>query len=138
MPFIIEKISEEQRENFAKKAINNPLLCGLPILNPTSWVIDHQKDVYLFGIGTHRDYPDEDLFYFHWKDLEFILPLRKQNQMPNTRIWSLDTTWESPIVIMAFDRKQELLMDLKEALLIYKLDGTLTADNQAVKVEFEF
>lgn len=138
MSFIVEQLSEEQREEFAKKTITNPLSCSLPILNPTSWVIDHQKDVYLFGIGTHRDYPDEALFFFHWKDLEFILPLRKQNQMPNTRIWSLNTTWKSPIVIIAFDRKQELLMDLKEALLIYKLDGTLTADNQAVEVEFEF
>lgn len=138
MSFIVEQLSEEQREEFAKKTITNPISCSLPILNPTSWVIDHQKDVYLFGIGTHRDYPDENLFFFHWKDLESILPLRKKNQMPNTRIWSLNTIWESPIVIMAFDRKQELLMDLKEALLIYKLDGTLTAYNQAVEVEFEF
>ena len=40
------------------------------------------KDVFLFAIGVHRDYPDEELFFFHWKDQEMILPLKKKNQLP--------------------------------------------------------
>ena len=81
MAFDIEELTPEQQEQFAVKQIPDPLSPTLGILKPREWIIDVGKDVFLFAIGVHRDYPDEELFFFHWKDQEMILPLRKENQL---------------------------------------------------------
>lgn len=81
MAFLIEKLTQKQREQFEIKQIRNPLSPVLGILKPSEWIIDIEKDVFLFVIGVHRDYPNEELFFFHWKGMEFILPLKKRKQI---------------------------------------------------------
>ena len=70
MAFEIEALTAEQREQFAVKQIPDPLSPVLGILKPREWIIDAGKDVFLFAIGVPRDYPNEELFFFHWKDQE--------------------------------------------------------------------
>ena len=86
MAFLIEKLTQKQREQFEMKQIRNPLSPVLGFLKPSEWIIDIGKDVFLFAIGVHRDYPNEELFFFHWRDMEFILPLKKENKLPNTSV----------------------------------------------------
>ena len=81
MAFEMEALTAEQREQFAAKQIPDPLSPVLGILKPREWIIDAGKDVFLFAIGVHRDYPNEELFFFHWKDQEMILPLEFPNLM---------------------------------------------------------
>ncbi|MFQ9857026.1 MAG: hypothetical protein ACLRYD_10780 [Ruminococcus callidus] len=64
MAFEIEALTAEQREQFAAKQIPDPLSPVLGILKPREWIIDAGKDVFLFAIGVHRDYPNEELFFF--------------------------------------------------------------------------
>ena len=116
MAFDIEELTPEQQEQFAVKQIPDPLSPTLGILKPREWIIDVGKDVFLFAIGVHRDYPDEELFFFHWKYQEMILPLRKENQLPNTRIWSFQTSWENPLRYVQGNIRSQILADLKQAL----------------------
>lgn len=138
MAFLIEKLTQKQREQFEMKQIINPLSTVLSVLKPSEWIIDVEKDVFLFAIGVHRDYPGEELFFFSWKDLEFILPLKKKNQLPNTRIWSLNTSWNSAIKNIQSDVKAQMIMDLKEALNVYRVDGSSEPSNMAVQILYDF
>lgn len=70
MAFLIKKLTQKQREQFEMKQIGNPLSPALAILKPSEWIIDVEKDVFLFAIGVHRDYPNEELFFFYWKGME--------------------------------------------------------------------
>lgn len=138
MAFDIEELTPEQQEQFAVKQIPDPLSPTLGILKPREWIIDVGKDVFLFAIGVHRDYPDEELFFFHWKDQEMILSLRKENQLPNTRIWSFQTSWENPLRYVQGNIRSQILADLKQALEVYRVDGTSDPSNLAVQVVCDF
>ena len=116
MAFEIEALTAKQREQFAVKQIPDPLSPVLGILKPREWIIDAGKDVFLFAIGVHRDYPNEELFFFHWKDQEMILPLR--NVQGNIR--------------------SQILADWKQALEVYRVDGTSDPSNLAVQVVCDF
>lgn len=138
MAFEIEALTVKQREQFAVKQIPDPLSPVLGILKPREWIIDAGKDVFLFAIGVHRDYPNEELFFFHWKAQEMILPLRKENQLPNTRIWSFQTSWENPLRYVQGNIRSQMLADLKQALEVYRADGTSDPSNLAVQVVCDF
>lgn len=138
MAFLIEKLSQKQREWFEMKQIRNPLSLVLGILKPSEWITDIEKDVFLFSIGVHRDYPNEELFFFHWRGMEFILPLKKENKLPNTRIWSLDTSWNNPMKNIQSDMRSQVIINLKEALDIYRVDGTSDPDNLSVQILYDF
>lgn len=138
MAFLIEKLTQKQREQFEIKQIRNPLSPVLGFLKPSEWIIDIEKDVFLFAIGVHRDYPNEELFFFHWRGMEFILPLKKENKLPNTRIWSLNTSWDNPIKNIQSDIKAQVIIDLKDALDVYRVDGTSDPDNLSVQILYDF
>lgn len=138
MAFLIEKLTQKQREQFEVKQIRNPLSPVLGILKPSEWIIDIEKDVFLFVIGVHRDYPNEELFFFHWKGMEFILPLKKENKLPNTRIWILNTSWDNPIKSIQSDIKSQVIIDLKYALDVYRIDGTSDPSNLSVQILYDF
>ena len=122
MAFEIEALTAEQREQFAAKQIPDPLSPVLGILKPREWIIDAGKE----------------LFFFHWKDQEMILPLRKENQLPNTRIWSFQTSWENPLRYVQGNIRSQILADLKQALEVYRVDGTSDPSNLAVQVVCDF
>lgn len=138
MAFEIEALTAEQREQFAAKQIPDPLSPVLGILKPREWIIDAGKAVFLFAIGVHRDYPNEELFFFHWKDQEMILPLKKENRLPNTRIWSFQISWENPLRYIPGNIRSQMLEDLKLALEVYRVDGTSDPSNLAVQVVCDF
>lgn len=138
MPFVNEYLTDEQREDFERKGIRNPLSSALPILKPIKWICDSESNSYLFSIGTHRDYPDEELFFWHWKNQEFILPLKKHNIPPDTRMWGLNTFYPNPIVQLQDNVAAEMIESLKLALEVYRLDGTTNPDNMSVKILFDF
>lgn len=139
MAFENEKVTQEERKNFQLKGIKNPLSPTLPTLKPTYWTIDKEKNVYLFRIGTHRDYPNEELFFYKWKDQEFILPIKKENRLPDTRIWSLNTSWDSPLKhIENSELWNELIKDLRLALKEHKLYGNLDDTNEVINIVCDF
>lgn len=63
MAFSLKKLTPKQREQFAQKQIENPLSPALGVLHPSACIADTEKDVIFVAIGTHRDYPDEELFF---------------------------------------------------------------------------
>lgn len=138
MPFVNEYLTDEQRKDFKRKGIKNPLSSALPILKPIKWICDSESNSYLFSIGTHRDYPDEELFFWHWKNQEFILPLKKHNIPSDTRMWGLNTSYPNPIVQLQDNVAAEMIESLKLALEVYRLDGTTNSDNMSVKILFDF
>lgn len=46
MAFLIEKLTQKQREQFEMKQIRNPLSPVLGFLKPSEWIIDIGKDVF--------------------------------------------------------------------------------------------
>ena len=64
--------------------------------------------------------------------------LKKENKLPNTRIWSLNTSWNNPIKNIQSDIKSQVIIDLKEALDIYRVDGTSDPDNLSVQILYDF
>jgi hypothetical protein len=82
MAFVNARLTDEQREEFERKCIGDPLSPALPVLKPLEWICDNEKESYLFSIGTHHDYPNEELFFWHWKNQEFILPVKKKIFFP--------------------------------------------------------
>ena len=138
MAFYLKKLTPKQREQFAQKQIENPLSPALGVLHPIKCITDTESDVVFVAIGTHRDYPDEELFFLHWRAWEMILPLRKENRLPNTRIWSLNTSWENPIQSMPDEIRPQIMADLKEILAVYRVDGTRNPDNLSVEIFYDF
>ena len=67
-----------------------------------------------------------------------ILPLRKENRLPNTRVWSLNTSWENPIQSVPDEIRPQIMADLKEILDIYRVDGTRNPDNLSVEILYDF
>ena len=64
--------------------------------------------------------------------------IKKENKLPNTRIWSLNTSWDNPIKNIQSDIKSQVIIDLKEALDIYRVDGTSDPDNLSVQILYDF
>ena len=89
------------------------------------------------GIIKNRKY-FADKLGLSWKDQEMILPLRKENQLPNTRIWSFQTSWENPLRYVQGNIRSQILADLKQALEVYRVDGTSDPSNLAVQVVCDF
>lgn len=67
-----------------------------------------------------------------------ILPLRKENRLPNTRVWSLNTSWENPIQSVPDEIRPQIMADLKEILDVYRVDGTRNPDNLSVEILYDF
>ena len=67
-----------------------------------------------------------------------ILPPRKENRLPNTRVWSLNTSWENPIQSVPDEIRPQIMADLKEILDVYRVDGTRNPDNLSVEILYDF
>ena len=67
-----------------------------------------------------------------------ILPLRKENRLPNTRVWSLNTSWENPIQSVPDEIRPQIMADLKGILDVYRVDGTRNPDNLSVEILYDF
>ena len=67
-----------------------------------------------------------------------ILPLRKEYRLPNTRVWSLNTSWENPIQSVPDEIRPQIMADLKEILDVYRVDGTRNPDNLSVEILYDF
>jgi len=138
MAFVNIRLTTEQREEFVKKNISNPISPVLPPLNPALWTIDKDKDVYLFKIGTHRDYPYDVLFYYSWKDCDMILPLKRKYVSPYICAWDLKTEWKQPINNIKDRAIQcEMINDLKLALTEHRLEGNPDI-KEDTNINFEF
>jgi len=138
MGFINEKVTEQERNKFKQKKIQNPLSPVLPVLAPVYWTIDREKDMYLFKIGTHRDYPNEEWFFFKYKEREIVLFMDYKYESPNKCIWKIEidrickyNKIEQSIVYSIFD-------ELKKAFYVYQFNGKPDAENQEMKVVCEF
>lgn len=81
MAFLIEKLTQKQREQFEMKQIRNPLSPVLGFLKPSEWIIDIGKDVFLFAIGVHRDYPNEEFILFSLERYGVYFAIKKINYL---------------------------------------------------------
>lgn len=48
------------------------------------------------------------------------------------------TSWDNPIKNIQSDIKSQVIIDLKEALDIYRVDGTSDPDNLSVQILYDF
>ena len=74
MAFVNEKLTPEQQQEVNSWEISYPRCAMGQILktdilvNPWYWTVDKERKIYLFGIYYLRDYFEESLFVFIWKN----------------------------------------------------------------------
>lgn len=139
MGFINEKVTEQERNAFKQKKIQNPLSPVLPVLSPVYWTIDREKDTYLFKIGTHRDFPDEEYFYFKCMEYELIIFIGYRYESPNICKWNFDINKNCKYNKMEISKFTTYMLELlKDALVTFQLNGKTEYENQEMNVICEF
>jgi hypothetical protein len=132
MTFVIEKVPELVIEKYGMREINKKLQAGD---FDYEWVIDRERDVFLRHVRRgDRDRPQLHYFSLYWKGTLISICLEKHGE--GTRGGKGSTTWswaDGKIPEQLTSRRQEILADLKEALVAYKDFGSYStiADHTA-------
>lgn len=118
MPFVNEKLTEEQRKEFVSRGIKRPW--SELIANPIYRTIDVERNMCLWELGNlGRDYFDHYMFLFEWNGeehftiMEYIDPGASEDYI----MWSLSKFDKNVIFNKPFAE------DFKEALIQYAVNG---------------
>ena len=121
MGFVNEKLTKEQREGFVAKGIINPASDIGRVLNPLYWTIDRDKDMCLIDAGVHRDFYDEHYFLFFWNNEPHIISLiQEYGDETNSVLWCK----KAHVSEYVFSDNESFVDDLRDALRVFKFDGT--------------
>jgi hypothetical protein len=71
MTFVNEKLTAEQRKEFAKREIKHPHN-PTKLLVPYFWTIDHFTDTCLISAGEYHDLPEEIFLFLSLKSRFFV------------------------------------------------------------------
>jgi hypothetical protein len=74
MPFVNEKLTEDQRNALIARNIPNPIRKGKAI-GSYHWTADHEKDLFLIHAGCFHDLPEEEIFVFLYSDKVIFVTL---------------------------------------------------------------
>ncbi len=143
MSFTIEKLSDEQRKEFALWQLKEPVLGFGRVIRevdmypPSEWTIDRDRKIYLIGSSCDLDYPDEKLFVFIWRGKDYLVQFHQSFKDDNTVVWSppqkyfINNTFP-------YCTEEMFIHDLREALTAYGAFGTVLDKLPKCNVEFIF
>ncbi len=135
MAFINERLTDLQREDFAKRNIKNPLLKD-QLLIPYFWTADYERNTFLVNVGSSHDLPEEELFIFIRNQDVFLFKLEMQNVDGKTKKWNF---LNFKPISDNIETDEDLLMNLfKEALTEYKYNGLPENYRQQFDMEIDF
>lgn len=126
MPFVNEKISEQDIQKYDLREINKQFLKGD---YEYDWTIDRERDIYLRLMGNNWQEPQEQKVSFYWKGHLLRFDLRISTSGNNVRGGKGDTTWSLSSNCTSKDLwlpeelekcRDEITNDLKAALRAYK------------------
>jgi len=131
MAFINEKLTLEQREEFASRGIRKPT--SRNIAKPLFRTIDKELNMCLWHIGgLGRDDPDHHCFLFEFNGENMYLIMKCSNTEKGSIIWTI-SEYEKK-----FTGKEILAEFIKSALIVYGVDGDPTQHGLAnVDVVFD-
>lgn len=120
MGFINIKLTPSQREELAKKNIENPL-CPNQLFVPYFGTVDYERNAFLFNVGAYHDLPEETLFIFLFNSTIFLFTLEMRNIDRMTKEWIF-------LKLKVIDGNVKFdecsIMDIfREALSEYKYNG---------------
>ncbi|MDD6072299.1 MAG: hypothetical protein PUC12_16025 [Clostridiales bacterium] len=118
MPFVNERLTEEQREEFANRGIKRPW--SNRTAKPIYRTIDTDRNMCLWNLGNlGRDFFEHDMFLFEWNGEEYFVIMEYVDPNPKEDyiIWSVSEFEKNEI----FDKP--FAEDFKEALMMYGVSG---------------
>lgn len=118
MPFVNEKLTEEQRKEFLNREIKRPW--SERIANPIYRTIDAKRNMCLWELGNlGRDYFDHYMFLFDWNGKEhfIIMEYIDPGSSHDYIMWSVSKFEKNVIFNKPFAE------DFKEALIQYAVNG---------------
>jgi len=134
MAFVNEKLTKEEREEFAARKIKNPTINRMRgFLDPIDWTIDRENDMYLVHAGYDRDYLNEEYFVFFWKGEQHVISLI-QESTGGTVIWKK----EIQVSPYSFSVNDNFVDDLRSALRTFKVTGIPCERNENIGVIIDF
>lgn len=120
MGFINIRITPFQREELAKKNIENPL-CPKQLFVPYFGTVDYERNAFLFNVGSYHDLPEETLFIFLLNSTIFLLTLEMRNIDSKTKEWIF---LKSKVIDGKMEFDEFFLINIfREALSEYKYNG---------------
>jgi len=142
MSFTIEKLSDEQRKEFALWKLKQPVLGfghvirEVDVYPPSKWTIDRDRQIYLIGSGYDLDYPNEKIFVYIWRGKAYWVQFHRSFRDDNIVVWSLPQKY---LINNTFPycTEEKFIDDLREALTAYGAFGT-ALDALKCNVEFSF
>lgn len=116
MSFINEKLTPEQREEFADRGIKRPTSHN--IAKPLFRTIDEEINMCLWHIGSlGRDDPDHHCFFFEFNGKNIYLIMKYSNPQKGSIIWTISEYEKN------FTGKEIFAKSIKDALTVYGVDG---------------
>ncbi|PYG85609.1 hypothetical protein LY28_03297 [Ruminiclostridium sufflavum DSM 19573] len=134
MAFVTERMTKEEKDNFAARAIPNPGNKFF-ILKPSKWTIDRENNVILVWALEEREEPHDNHFLLCWKDTPITVKLGECWTEGSPRTWELRHI-KIPENLKA--QQDEIIQILKDALEGYGFDGDPKGNNKTTKVQFNF
>lgn len=128
MAFINEYISESDKEKYALEEINQRFIIGGT--HARSWTVDHERNMYLRCVAMGREeFSHQSTWTFYWGQQLIIVELDNICTIGDMggpchghkRVRSI----EIPACYQA--RRNEILVDLKEAFVAYKDGGVFAS-----------
>lgn len=127
MAFVNERLTEQQRDEFAAMGIMNPTLNQHGVLRPLHRTIERATSTCLIHTGVYRDCPDEHYFLFFWRNNAYPLSL-----MMDFKGSAYTVCWDNKrdLSPYMFTGTEPYTDDLKTALMTFKWDGTPSELNE--------
>ena len=130
MAFEIERVPKDERGNeYILPGWSSTAHPGM------FWTIDRERNIILFKFRTPVDWPDQPYFAFIWKDHPISVQLKKHLPGNNTVEWSLI---ELSLPKEIENCREEVLVDLREAMKTFGLFGSLFFIDKPVNVVIKF
>lgn len=134
MAFVNERLTEDQRTAFSALKITDPrppLTYGS--LTTSYRTVDYSNNMYLIYAGVFHGAPKEHYFVFFKGEEQFVFSLMRGN-FGDGFIWYTRRQF-SPY---SLPQNTDLLECIKNALLVFMIDGTLNSYNKNVDIVCDF
>ncbi len=135
MAFINERLTDLQREDFARRNITDPLQQNQLFVS-YFWTADFERNAFLANVGSYHDLPEETLFIFIFNQGIYLFKLEMRDIDCKTKEWNLldfkplnDTTEADRCLLISL---------FKEALAEYKYNGLPRKCSQQFNMKINF
>lgn len=129
MAFINEKLTSEQIKEFNSWNLKRPIfgfgriIREIDMETPLKWTIDKERRMYLIPTSYDKDYFDEHVFIFIWKNKNYLVQFNISFEDGNTGVWNVPKKY---LIDNTFPycTEEHFLDDLRDALFAYGIYGT--------------